>query len=337
MSVSDEHPDHLSLLDLHLGHLDPTQAAEWRARIAEDPELAREDKVLAGLLQRLEYDRHVDTPTDITGRIMARIAEASQPAAAERVIPFEQRKTVDEELAPGMVVAVRNLRDVLAIAAMIVLAVGLGVPSLLRLRNENHRIGCSANLAQIGQGLAAYANVFNDSLPFAGWPRHASWQPSNEPGVVPVPNRTHVYRLLRVGVVRDPARFVCPSQWDVPMPADEVSRYDNFAESRNVSYAYQNMAGVKPHLGERNDQPILADDNPLFDDGLPLGFRYGSGANSRAHGGDGQNILTLDGRVKWVTTPNCGVNGDNIWTLQGVSTYTGREGPQTASDTHLLK
>jgi hypothetical protein len=36
-------------------------------------------------------------------------------------------------------------------------------------------------------------------------------------------------------------------------------------------------------------------------------------------------------------TPNCGVNGDNIWTLEGVRQYTGREGPRVETDSHLLK
>jgi hypothetical protein len=38
-----------------------------------------------------------------------------------------------------------------------------------------------------------------------------------------------------------------------------------------------------------------------------------------------------------VKTPDAGVDGDNIWTLQGVSTYTGREGPASAADAHLIK
>jgi hypothetical protein len=128
------------------------------------------------------------------------------------------------------------------------------------------------------------------------------------------------------------------------MSADQVARHNDFTESRNISYSYQNMAGVRPALHDSPDLPILADNNPIFDDGRPLfDLRYRLGlsdpaeANSRAHGGTGQNILTLGGRVRWVTTPNAGVNGDNIWTLRGVRSYSGREGPQTATDSHLLK
>jgi hypothetical protein len=79
----------------------------------------------------------------------------------------------------------------------------------------------------------------------------------------------------------------------------------------------------------------------LFDNGWPLfetlGLSDPANANSRAHGGAGQNVLTLDGNVKWFTNPNAGINNDNIWTLEGVDEYTGREGPRSATDSHLLK
>ena len=158
-----------------------------------------------------------------------------------------------------------------------------------------------------------------------------------------VPNRQHVYPLLRLEYVTDPRAFVCPSQQHVPMPKAEIQRRNDFLEARNVSYAYQNMAGVRPSANDDPELPILADDNPLFADGLPLfdARRFGFGdpttANSRAHNGAGQNILTLDGRVKWTTTPRCGLAGDNIWVLDGVTDYTGHEGPIASTDSHLLK
>ena len=40
-------------------------------------------------------------------------------------------------------------------------------------------------------------------------------------------------------------------------------------------------------------------------------------ANSRNHGQAGQNVLYGDTHVEFVTTPYCGVDGDNIYTAQG--------------------
>jgi hypothetical protein len=226
---------------------------------------------------------------------------------------------------------------------MIVLAVGLGVPSMFHMRARSQRIACSENLAQIGRGMQAYAMANGSSLPFAGWSSNSSWQPTNAPGLQVLPNHRHVYPLLRSGHL--PARiFVCPSTSGLPMPEDQIPLHDDFLESRNVSYAYQNMAGVRPSLRDNPDQPVLGDDNPFFDNGWPLfavmrslGLSDPAKTNSRAHGGAGQNILTIRGNVRWVTTPNAGIAGDNIWTLQGVDEYHGQEGPKSSTDSHLLK
>jgi hypothetical protein len=127
------------------------------------------------------------------------------------------------------------------------------------------------------------------------------------------------------------------------MPRAEIQRHDDFLEGRNVSYAYQNMAGVRPSAHDDPRLPLMADENPLFADGVPvLDFRRltradPASANSRAHDGAGQNILTLRGEVIWAKTPLSGIEGDNIWTLRGVTEYTGREGPASSTDSHLLK
>jgi hypothetical protein len=329
------HPD---LLDLYLGQLSPEQRAELDRRISEDPVLARHNEAFAAVFQALDSVRGERPPVGLAERVVARAAASPRVVRPPNVVP-----EADEE-PRGVILRVHSLRDVLAVAAMIVLAVGLGVPSVLHVRERNQRIACSNNLAHVGQGMQAYAAAFGDSLPFVGWhPGRDSWQPTSEPGVDSLPNRRHVYPLLLSGHAR-PVWFVCPAGDAVPMPAEQVRQCRDFIESRNLSYAYQNMAGARPSLLGDPDLPILADDNPCFDDGRPLfdiarrvGLHDPSKANSRAHRGAGQNILTLDGRVIWTTTPDSGINGDNIWTLKHVGKYTGQEGPESTKDSHLLK
>lgn len=323
------------LLDLHLGQLPLERRAALMQRIATDARLAREHEALQSLFSALASARDVGSvPENLVEGVVKRVRAAGRPP---RVVRRNAEESPAYSERPGIFVRVRSMRDVLAVAATIVLLVGLGVPSVLRVRERRQRFACSANLAQLGRGLAAYATVFNNALPFYRWSQATSWQPTDDRNVELVPNRQHVYRLLQVGIVRDPAQFVCPSQWAVPMSAEQVKRNNDFLEARNLSYGYQNMAGVRPSLNSDANLPIMADDNPLFDNGLPLGLSYGASANSRSHGGAGQNVLTLGGQVKWMTTPDCGVDGDNIWTLQNVRRYTGREGPETATDSHLLK
>jgi hypothetical protein len=51
------------------------------------------------------------------------------------------------------------------------------------------------------------------------------------------------------------------------------------------------------------------------------------------HQGRGQNLLYGDGSVKYTTTRV--LNGDDIFTVNGVDTYTGREIPTQKTDIFL--
>jgi hypothetical protein len=331
------------LLDLHLGRLSAHERTALEQRIQSDPALRAQSEALAIMFEALNSVREAEPelPAGLTEKICARVASAGPPPRVIR----PARKAADElaQSEGPRVIRLHSFREIMAIAAVIVLAIGLGVPSLFQMRARGQRIACSEQLAQIGRGMQAYAMANHDSLPFAGWSRNSSWRPTDEPGLSVLPNRRHVYPLLRAGHL--PARiFVCPSASGLPMPDDQIPYHDDFLESRNVSYAYQNMAGVRPSLRDNPNVPIFGDDNPFFDNGWPLiavarslGLSDPAKANSRAHGGAGQNILTIRGNVKWLTTPNAGINGDNIWTLQGVTEYTGREGPRSSTDSHLLK
>ncbi len=336
---ADHNPDS-RLLEMHLGRLSPEEQTELERQIERDPALASEHEALAAMFTALDAERRAAprAPEALTKTICARVAAAGAPP---RVVADDHEHLVElvEQENVG-IIRLGSIREIAAVAAMIVLAVGLGVPSLLHMRERGRRIACSANLANIGRGMQAYAMANHDGLPFAGWGRNVSWEPTDAPGWQVQPNRRHAYVLLRARNV--PARtFVCPSSRDVPMSEDQVDLYNDFPESRNISYAYQNMAGARPTLRDNPDLPVFGDDNPLFDNGIPLlqalGLRDAAELNSRAHGGAGQNILTLRGNVRWTTTPRAGIDGDNIWTLQDVSEYTGREGPRRASDAHLLK
>lgn len=329
------------LLDLHLGHLSADEQAALRARIAADPALARDEAALQQVFAALQRVRTTNPPAHLRDRIRARIADAGP---APRVIRPADELTEAVEERGERIIRLSNLRDLVAVAALVVLAIGVGVPGLMHMRERQQRMGCSWNLAQIGTGMQQYATTFNASLPFAGWSQASSWQPTSDPEVQTVFNRRHVYPLLRRAYVLDPRLFVCTAQRGMPMPKEAIAEHDDFLESRNVTYTYQNMAGVHPSpLRDNPEMPVMADDTPLFEDGLPLfdirrlPWRDIAQLNSRAHGGAGQNVLTLGGTVKWVTTPEAGVRDDNIWTLTDVTSYTGREGPTATTDSHLLK
>ena len=60
-------------------------------------------------------------------------------------------------------------------------------------------------------------------------------------------------------------------------------------------------------------------------------------ANSPSHrNGAGQNVLLLDGSVLWTTSPVYGTAKDNLWMLEGVNEYTGRETRSCDTDAFLV-
>lgn len=326
------------LIDLALGRLPADEAMAVRQRLAHDAELAQQYRTLEKTFAALNAAAvPITAPPSLAESIAAHVA-AARPLRVRHGGVEEEN---NEAESSGLILRMANLRDVIAVAAMLVLAVGLGIPGLLSVRDRSQRITCSANLAQLGAAVQQYASSYAGALPFASWGKQASWRPTDDPKVTVIPNRQHPYRLVRLHYV-DPRFFVCPSQDDRPMPADQVPDRDDFLEARNVSYAYQNMAGVRPTVNDSPDLPLMADENPLFADGVPLAdlFRGEFDAalrNSPAHNSRGQNILTVSGHVRWTESPTVGVNGDNIWTIAGETEYTGREGPATKADAHLLK
>ncbi len=299
-------------------------------------EEAAKFEAAAGVLQAWS----IAPPTGLENRIIA--AAGKRPAL--RVVRSEEsaRRVVERRNAGEVVLAFGGLRDVISVAAVFVLMVGLGVPGLINMRQRNQRIGCNQNLASLAQGLQSYATTYGSALPFLGWGSDRSWRPTPQPNVRLQHNRQHLEPLALEQYVSDARRFICPSGCDVPMTREQVRRGVAFADARNVSYAYFNMAGAKPRLGDNPELPIFADDNPLFDNGTPrLDIRKlwkdAEEMNSPAHRGAGQNVLSLGGHVRWTRTPHAGIDKDNIWTLNAVSDYTGREGPTTDTDAHLLK
>lgn len=337
MSNSPQDTFPTTLLDLHLGHLSDQEREAYLTRIAGDAKLTEQHAALTAAFEALRGYGDVRAPSNLADRICARVARSGLPPRIARPVDGPRAG----EWSEGVILRLGNLREIIAVAATIVLLIGIGVPGLLSMRERGQRMGCSNNLARLGQGLQQYAAAYAGSLPFVGWTPRFSWQPSQDPNVQIVPNRRHLSPLLQGAFVLDPRLFVCPGRGDAPMSLDQMRTRSDFPESRNLSYALYNMAGVRPSVHDEPTLPIVADDNPLFEDGVPLLDRLGladpTSRNSRNHNGDGQNVLRFDGRLKWTTTPNTGIHGDNIWTLQGVRHYTGREGPRTPQDAHLLK
>lgn len=182
-----------------------------------------------------------------------------------------------------------------------------------------------------------------------------------------------------------PKQFICPSSGDTEdnlrnlVGATEqaaqpgINRYD-FKGYNTLSYGYQIPYGRKgkPREGLDSRMPVNADKGPFFDVGTsaangtvpdrattvtPANFGTADQIlradadrwrpyNSRNHNGEGQNLLFVDGSVRFEKKPIVGVNNDNIYTYQnpgytfenslvGAAPINGR-GPRTDTDSVIV-
>ncbi len=79
---------------------------------------------------------------------------------------------------------------------------------------------------------------------------------------------------------------------------------------------------------------ILADNTPAFVNGVFRPER--AEAVSDNHGGRGQNVLDLTGRVVWAKSNRIGVNDNNIFLADNVTMHLGKEAPASRTDSFLL-
>ena len=159
------------------------------------------------------------------------------------------------------------------------------------------RSNCSSNLRQIGLAIEQYDMDYKQ-----GYPR------ATGPGNVGIGARS-LALLARPypkadklsGQLTNLKVFVCPSSGDKPDQFTET--WTEFSSAKSISYGYD-----PGHASNDGTDVIVAADYSL------------DGKNSRNHGrgkdhnGAGQNVLFLgDWHVEWTTTPNYGVQENNIY------------------------
>ena len=272
----------------------------------------------------------VDAPDDLVRRTLGRITrhEATDPDVARL---HAQGRGVDAPI---------RMREILAVAAMLLVAASLILPVLAKTRSEAMRIACNARIGTVGKAFAHYASDHLGQMPrreaapnaewfHVGWTRF-DWEPVRS-------NTVNLYLLARDRYV-EPSTLACPANQHAPrvMTAD----VHDWPSARAVSYSYQNQFGPKPRLLRDNPRmAILADKNPRFrtDNGMTLEYDKSlrMSACSRTHGGWGQNVLFADGSVLWYISPRMS-NGDHIWLAEGIDDYSGNETSSHKGDAFLI-
>jgi len=210
----------------------------------------------------------------------------------------------------------RRLRvpDIITIAAVMLLAIGVGWPLASTIRSATLREGCERNLAQVHGGLDRYASDHAGRYPLtAGFAAFLQQSPSSdareerasEPVVTNAPTARVDWRRHRHGenleLLSDGA-YVGAHSLTCPACAKANGALALRVPAAGQRFSRTGVTGM-----------LVADANPAIDllcEGEP--WRVGAALSSLNHRSRGQNILFDDGSVRWLISPVL-PNGDSIW------------------------
>ena len=219
------------------------------------------------------------------------------------------------------------------------------------MRQHYYKVACANNLRKIGDGFAQYANDHNDQLSEAAVQAGSPWWKIGYQGPEAHSiTRYPWWQLVKEGYV-DGKVFVCPGNIGAePIQYDPAQMSDlrDFPSRNNVTYSFVLICNKNADTAQRDCKVFAGDGNPVFreiptnksiDDGLNefekiLLDQHLKQALSTSHRSKGQNILNRDGSVKWICVRI--VNGDDIYTINGVDEYTGNEVPKDIRDIFLV-
>jgi prepilin-type N-terminal cleavage/methylation domain-containing protein/prepilin-type processing-associated H-X9-DG protein len=223
-----------------------------------------------------------------------------------------------------------TLIELLVVIAIIALLISILLPSLARARELSRRAVCSANVRGIGQACKIYANDYVDEGEF--WPiapaatnAFLGLVGSDQAGRL-LPSTTantsvsvgRCFWMMVKGGTVTVKQFICPSAGSSPEPTANPMTYYDFTGAQYLDYGYQYPYGgsaAKPTEGLDAGMPMIADrgpgpsayniQNPITNP--PMSPELWKPYNSQNHtGGEGMNVLYLDGHVKFEKRPLCG-------------------------------
>lgn len=311
------------LLDLHLGRLEGDDRAKIEEQLKNDESTREKSECLGRLLRPLDFWHAGPPPANLVEKVLARVGSR---AANNKVAPSKRIF-----LFPG------RYRDVFGAAASIAILISIAIPVTSMVRGKSREVLCAANLESIYEGLSAYQQSHGDFLPFAGHSRGASWLPVSDGGTTFASNSRHPYLLLKHKFGPQAKNFLCPADANTNDAANVSAAADlDFPTAKSITYDSLYLGGETPNVRPPTTLAYMSDANPLF-----VGARFNDTldpekTNSPSHGGKGQSVLSLNGRVQFAKTPIYGAREDNLWVIGGVKKYRGVEAPSRTDDAFLV-
>ncbi len=260
-----------------------------------------------------------------------------------------------------------TLVELLVVIAIIALLMGILMPALSRVRQIAFRMVCGTNLSGIGKAMLIYANDYEDEFPRAGGTNLATWAKKiNNFAAAKASDAyggkatiTSSFYLLVKYTDVTPKSFLCKGdsvakEFIPGSTVDLITLWDFGADAINAcSYSYHLPYTTPSYALSTSGDPGLAvasDPSPLREttnnwslfkpDGTKDEKNYG---NATTHQNEGQNVLYMDTHVNFEPVSFCGLNEDNIFSIQtatdrkkGVLPARGKINPLNRTDSFLV-
>jgi prepilin-type processing-associated H-X9-DG protein len=288
-----------------LDALDEPTHREVDTQVQANPELCRDLARLRVALAPLECDRDsADPPANLAANTLALIA-AHPPGELPPAPPLPRNSAGPRSWW--------RRSDVLVASVLLFVALGIGATWVMNVRRQERIVTCQSNLRGFHTALMQYA----ETRPDGAFPRAEAQGPHAFAGVfVPI--------LADAGLLPDSMSLTCPSRdaGDLSREPGQFRQLDDWYNNDRPRYdrAVASLSGTYSYsLGYRDEGTLLGlrrgtgnDLKPIMADCPPISYRYtASEGNSPDHGGGGQNVLFIDGSVRFVT--NRVIAGDDIY------------------------
>jgi hypothetical protein len=352
------------ILDFYFRCGSEEDIARGRDLIASNAEAARLYTGLEETLTELDSIKYEPCPDNLADLTVARLKVAASAAhvgqaqasafSLEQLLEAEHRKTTAAPVAaiqfkPKLL---RNFFEFAATAAAIILISGVAFPTLSYMRQQSRQTACIKNAGMIGEGIGRLLND-NDNLAEVKVAAGSPWWKIGDQSQQSQSNTRFAWQLVKRNYVT-PEAFICPGHRNArPLTSEQITRQlqqlQDFPSRNNISYSFIIINGKTAVAQSGSRRVIMGDMNPVFRSIPTFGNDVFAKMNqfekvlvdqhlkqmsSSNHNCKSQNILYSDGSVESIK--NRVVNGDDIFTIQGINAYTGTEMPTIANDVFLV-
>ncbi len=323
---------------------------------------AKLEDTLTGL-DSIKYEPCPDNLVDLTIarlKLAASVKSRSQSPKLQELLEKEQETAAhisSEPVTPprkpqtsSNISFHHRVGEMLATAAAIVVIFSILFPTAGAMRQHSRKVACADNFRQIGQGFSTFANDHKDKIAESRVQAGAPWWKIGYQGSDSHSNTRGPWQLVKQGYVKGKV-FVCRGNIGaVPIDYDPVKMGSlvDFPSRNNISYSFMLFCDKNTDATQGRRKVIASDLNPIFKD-IPSRQNDYVQLNefekillneqlkqilSSSHCNKGQNVLHCDGSVDWIQVRF--VNNDDIYTIDGVNTYIGKEMPKDTNDIFLV-